>query len=126
MSQPIKVKAHSLIDYGFAAVGLGGPLVLGLRGPGRALPLGFAAIQGTLNAFTDQPYAVKRLVPFKLHGLGEAVAVPALAVASLATGALSEPRSRAFLGGMLAALGTVYALTDWDAKPPRRFTLRRR
>lgn len=123
--QPIKVKAHSLIDYGFTALNVVGPLALGLRGPARAIPLGFAATQGGLNALTDQPYAAKRVVPFKLHGKSELLAVPLLAAAVLGSGAFRQ--SPPFFGGLLAALGTVYTLTDWDAKPPRgRFTPWRR
>ena len=119
--QPIKVKAHSLIDYGFTAANVLGPLALGLKGPARAIPLGFAATQGGLNAVTQQPYAAKQIVPFKLHGKAEKVAVPLLAAAVFGSGAFKQ--SPAFFGGVLGSLVCVYALTDWDAKPPRgRFT----
>ena len=117
--QPIKVKGHSLIDYGFAAVNVVGPLALGLMGPARAIPLAFAATQGGLNALTDQPYAAKRVIPFKLHGKSEKYAVPALGAAVVATGAFKQ--SPPFFAGVLTALGVVYTLTDWDAKPPRRW-----
>lgn len=78
MPQPIKVEAHSLIDYGFAAVSLSAPFVLGLRGAARAIPVAWGLGQGTLNALTDQPYALRRVVSFKGHGRAEAVALPAL------------------------------------------------
>lgn len=115
MEQPIKVTGHSLIDYGFFAVATVGPTALGLEGPARLIPLAFGATQGTLNALTDQPYAVKRLVPFKLHGRLESLAVPGLAVAVVASGALDQRRAKPFFGALLGALATVYTLTDWDA-----------
>lgn len=119
MRQPIKVEGHSLIDYGFFAGAVGLPLLLGLDGPARQIPLAFAATQGTLNALTDQPYAARRLVPFRWHGRAESVAVPGLAVAVVASGALAQPKARPFFAGLLAALAVVYTLTDWDAEPGR-------
>jgi hypothetical protein len=117
MKRPIGVEAHSLIDYAFLAATVGAPLALGLRGPARAVPLAFGATQGMLNALTDQPYAVRRVVPFKVHGRSEAVAVPGLAVAAVETGALGQPRARPYFAALLGLLGTVFVLTDWDATP---------
>lgn len=118
MHQPIKVPGHSLIDYGFFAVATLGPTLLGLRGPARLLPLAFGATQGTLNALTDQPYAVKRVVPFKLHGRAESLAVPGFALAVATSGALAQPRAKPFLGALIGALAVVYTLTDWKATAP--------
>jgi hypothetical protein len=119
MRQPIGVEAHSLIDYGFAAVSLGLPPLLGLRGAARAIQMAWGAGQGALNALTDQPYALRRAVPFRRHGQAEAVALPAL----VATVALLRPfgqrRATPFLGGLLTALVTNYALTDYAATPAR-------
>lgn len=49
--------------------------------------MAWGAGQGTLNALTDQPYALRRVVSFKRHGQAEAVALPAL----VATVALMRP-----------------------------------
>ena len=119
MTPPIKVRAHSLIDYGFFACAAGGPVLLGLRGRARAIPLAFAATQGALNALTDQPYAVRRLVPFALHGRSESVAVPGLAAGILLAGAHRQPRAAPFFAALVGSLVIVYRLTDWDATPPR-------
>ncbi len=83
MRQPIEVEAHSVIDYGFAAASLAVPLALGFSGVSRAIPMVWGIAQGTLNALTDQPYALRRLVPFERHEQLEAVALPALAVSVL-------------------------------------------
>ncbi len=119
MRQPIKVQAHSLVDYAFAAASLGLPLALGFTGTARAIPMAWGAGQGRLNALTDQPYALRRAVSFKRHGQAEAVALPAL----VATVALLRPfgarGAKPFFGGLLTALVTNYALTDYEAKPTR-------
>jgi len=115
MQQPIKVRGHSLIDYGFLAAAAAAPLLLGLKGAARTLPLAFGTTQGALNAATDQPYAARRVVPFKLHGRAESLAVPAYALTIAASGALQQPRAKAFFAAHLVTLGAVYALTDWDA-----------
>lgn len=115
MKQPIKIRGHSLIDYAFLGATVAAPVALGLTGPARAVPVAFGATQGLLNATTDQPYAIKRVVSFKNHGRVESLAVPALAIAAATTGALRQPRAKAYFAGLLGALGAVYALTDWDA-----------
>jgi uncharacterized protein len=115
---PITVKGHSLIDYGLTGVALGGPPLLGLKGAARWIPIGWGLTQGALNALTDQPYAIRRLVSFRNHGRIETVGVPALAGTILATGAYRDRTAAAYFAGMLAALGLVYALTDWDATAP--------
>lgn len=117
MRQPIDVEKHSLADYAFLGLTVGAPLALGLRGAARSLPLMFGATQGVLNALTDQRYAVKRLIPFNWHGRAESVAVPGLALAALTTGALDEPRAKAYFAALLGTLAIVYTLTDWDAEP---------
>jgi hypothetical protein len=116
MQHPIKRRAHGAIDYGLTALNLAGPLALGLKGPARVLPMALAAAQGGLTALTDQPLAVKRLVAFPTHGAVDAATLPLAAVAAWRTGALAEPRSRIFFGGLFTALGAVFALTDWKAK----------
>ena len=118
MRQPIKVEGHSLIDYAFFPAATVVPVLLGLDGRARALPIAFGMTQGALNALTDQPYAAKHLVPFKWHGRLESVAVPAFAVAVLASGVLEQPRAKAYFGAMIGALAIVYTLTDWDATAP--------
>lgn len=115
--RPISPALHGLIDYGFGVLNTAGPAALGLTGSARAVPAVAAAAQGTLNALTAQPYAAARIVPFHLHGRLESIGVPALLVATIATGAWKQPRAPLFFGGLFLALGVVYALTDWNAWP---------
>lgn len=115
--KPISPGLHGLIDYGFGVVSLGVPALLGLSGPARVVPAAWAVAQGTLNAFTDQPYAVARVIPFATHGRAESFGLPALAAATVASDALRQPNARLFFAGLFAALVTNYFLTDYKAAP---------
>ncbi len=119
MRQPIKVEAHSLMDYGFAAVSTIAPLTLGLQGRARNIALAWGAGQGALNGLTDQPYALRRVVSFKDHGRAEAVALPALFATVTLARPFEQRRAKVFLSALLAALVTNYALTDYDAHSRR-------
>ncbi|MDQ3657937.1 MAG: hypothetical protein M3457_23035 [Chloroflexota bacterium] len=115
----ISPERHGLIDYGFGIVGVGLPALLKLPGPARTLPTTWALAQGSLNALTDQRYAVRRIIPFSLHGQAETLGLPAFFLATVASGALEQRKSRLFFAGLFAALLTNYVLTDYDATPER-------
>lgn len=115
--KPVSPGLHGLIDYGFGIVNLSVPALLGLSGPARVIPAVWALAQGTLNAFTDQPYAVARLIPFATHGRAESFGLPALAATTVASGALKQPKARLFFAGLFAALATNYVMTDYTATP---------
>jgi hypothetical protein len=77
---------------------------------------GFAAAQAGVNALSNQPLAVKPLIPWHVHRSIDAAAVPAQIAVPLLTGVAREPRARALWIGALVALVAVFALTDWDAR----------
>jgi hypothetical protein len=115
--QPIKTTAHGAIDYGFAAINLTAPSLLGLSGPAAAIPRSFALMQGGVNAVTRQPLALRPLISLRTHGWIEAATIPSLGALAVATGALGTTRGKAYFGAMGAALAIVYALTDWNDPP---------
>jgi hypothetical protein len=115
MAKPISPSAHGAIDYGFLALMTTVPPLLGLTGSARLLPRLFGGAQGALNAVTDHPLAVRRLVPFAVHGRVEKWGGPAFVALPLISGALRQPRARAFFGGTLLLLLANYNLTDWEA-----------
>jgi len=115
--KPISPGLHGHIDYGFGVVSLGVPALLGLSGPARILPAVWAVDQGTLNPFTDQPYAVDRVIPFATQGRAKSFRLPALAAATVVSGALRQLKARLFFAGLFAALLTNYFLTDYNATP---------
>ena len=114
-SKPIKPRAHGVIDYGFLAMNLAAPSLLGLKGAAKKLCYLFGGVQGGLNAMTDQPLALKRLVPFRTHGTVELLSGPAFVALPWLTGALRDPRARNYFLVLGAILATVYNLTDWNA-----------
>ena len=76
MNKPIGPKLHRALDYGFRAIMASVPRMLGLDRRARALFTAFGVAQGSLNALTNQPLAVKHLVPFQTHGLIEKCSLP--------------------------------------------------
>jgi hypothetical protein len=118
-AKPISPKLHGAIDYGFLGLNLAAPSLLGLKGPARMLPYLIGGVQGGLNAVTDQPYAARRAVPFPVHGAIEKWSAPAYVLLPVVTGALKQPRARAYFGGLLGVLATVWPLTDWNRSPRR-------
>lgn len=93
--------------------------LLGLKGPARALSYLFGGAQGGLNALTDQPLALKCLVPFHTHGTVELLGGPAFVLLPWLTGALKDPKARRYFLALGAVLVTVYNLTDWGAVPEK-------
>ena len=56
------------------------------------------------------------MVPFRLHGTIERDSLPLLAGVPLLAGLWRKKRARTYWILSTAALVTVYALTDWDAR----------
>jgi hypothetical protein len=108
---------HGAIDYGLLALNLAGPTLLDQKGSARGLSYLFGAVQGGLNAFTDQPLALSRLVPFRTHGTMELSSMPLFLALPWLTGATKNPTARNYFLALGALLFTVYNLTDWDAAP---------
>jgi len=117
MNRPINPALHGAVDYGFLVTQLVVPQVLGLNGRARLLFGAFGVIQGTLNAITDQPLAIRRIVPFKVHGQIEKASGPVYVLAPLILGLAKEPRARAYWLAFGAVLVANFNLTDWTARP---------
>jgi len=115
MRKPITPRRHGLIDYGFLVIALVGPSLLGLSGTARVLFAVLGLVQGTLNAFTDHPLALKRIVPFRVHGRLELGGVPVYFLLPILVGAVDETRALVFYLVAGALLLAVFLLTDWKA-----------
>lgn len=112
--KPISPRTHGLIDYSSVALMLAAPSLLGLKGPARTLSYAFAGTYLVVSALTDMPLGLKRALPFPTHGLIELASAPALVALPALTGAMSDPKARAYFIGLLGTVGTVYSLTDWQ------------
>ena len=120
MREPLSPRKHAIADYGLLAVNLTAPSLIGATRATRTLFAAFGLVQGALNALTDQPLALGRLVPFRLHGRIEKLSGPALVALPLLAGVHRDPRGRAYWAAAGAALVTVYNLTDWNAQDTDR------
>ena len=118
-AQPIGPRAHGAIDYGFFALQALAPRLFSLRGPAKTLAYAFAGSQGLLNALTDHPLALKRWVPFRVHGQIETPLLPALLVLPWATGAFRQRNARRFFGAFFTLALANYLLTDYRANEPK-------
>ncbi|WP_045687041.1 hypothetical protein [Hymenobacter sp. AT01-02] len=114
-TQPIGPKAHGAIDYGFVTLQALAPHLFGLKGSAKTLCYAFAGAQGLLNAFTDQPFALKRLVSFRVHGQLETPFVPSLLLLPWATGALRQRKARRYFVSFFVVALANYLLTDYKA-----------
>jgi hypothetical protein len=116
MRRPITPAVHGALDYGYGAALLVLPRLLGLDRRARTLAAAFGLVDGALGAVTDQPLAVRRLVPFPLHGLIELAATPVVLLLAFLTGAARDRRARTFFLAAGATVGVVFSLTDWNAQ----------
>ncbi len=113
--KPISPNVHGAIDYSSVGLMLLAPSLLGLKGRARTLSYFFGATYAVVSALTDYKLALKRLIPFRAHGLVEISSAPLLVALPLVLGAFKQKSARNFFLGMAATVVTVYSLTDWDA-----------
>ena len=111
--KPFGAKAHYTVDYGFVAILLSAPTLFNLKGAARVLCYLFGGAAGLLTALTNQPFAWKRVVPFRVHGQVDTPFVPTLLVLPWATGVLKERNARRFFFSFTAVVLTNYLLTDY-------------
>lgn len=114
-NKPIGPKAHGAIDYGFVTLQALAPSLFGLKGPSRMLCYAFAGTQGVINALTDHPLGLKRVITFRVHGQLETPFVPALLVLPWVTGALKQRNARRYFLSFFGITVANYFLTDYKA-----------
>lgn len=113
--KPISPTAHGAIDYSSVGLMLLAPKMLGLKGSAKTLSHLFGLTYLVVSALTDYKLAIKRLIPFRAHGLIEISSAPLLVVVPLLFGAWKQKKGRNFFLILAATVATVYSLTDWDA-----------
>ena len=116
--KPIDPTTHGAIDYAFAAAHALAPTVLGLTGSARALCYGYAAAILGINALTDHPLGVARVIPFLKHGELETPLVPSIALLPIVTGAARQRNAALYFAAYFALAATNYLLTDYTAYEP--------
>ena len=119
MDKPLSPTAHSALDYGVGAILLTVPHALGLSRRARVFFGAFGALATVVNALTDTPLSVRRVIPFRTHRLIDLATDPLYVAVPLLSGIAREPRARTLWLASTALLAGNVALTDWDAPTDR-------
>lgn len=114
MKRPISPTAHGVMDYATVAATAAVPRLLHFSPRATRTADVLAGGYGMLSGMTDYPLGVRRVVPFRGHGIAEALVGVALPVLPWALGFADDKRARNFLLGLTAMTFLVAALTDWS------------
>ena len=114
MRKPFGAKAHCFIDYGFAALQIALPKVLGLnkKATERSQMLGISVL--AYSVLTKSSVALKHAIPFKVHKWLDVASLATLALTTLAPDVRKDKKALAFHLGLLALGATAVTLTDWN------------
>lgn len=114
--KPINAENHALIDYVFTGVQFVGPLALGLSDEAsktyQALGTGFLAV----NALTDTPLGVKRMIPFENHEKADIGFLAGLSILTFSKPIREDKKALCFHLGMLTMAAANYFLTDYRSR----------
>ncbi|WP_034385405.1 hypothetical protein [Deinococcus sp. YIM 77859] len=112
--KPILPRVHGLIDYAACALMVAAPHLLDLHPGARRISYALAGSYLGVSALTDYPPALRRLLPFPVHGKIELSTLPVLL---LAAALQKETRERAYFLALAGTVAGIYSLTDWQADP---------
>lgn len=115
MDKPISPTAHSALDYALGATLLTAPHLLGLSRRARVFFGVFGALATAVNALTDTPLSVRRVIPFRTHRLIDLATDPVYLTVPVLSGIVRERRAAGLWLATTAVLAGQVALTDWDA-----------
>jgi hypothetical protein len=124
MRKPISPRVHGILDYATVATVAAAPRMLDFPEEAERLCYALAGGYLGLSLFTDYPLSARRTIPFKGHGITEAVIGAALPTLPWALGFSQHRAARNFCFGLSALTAVVAALTDWST--PDRGRRRRR
>jgi hypothetical protein len=114
MNKPIDAKLHGILDYGFAAVNLAGPALLNLPKHTKNIYAGVACALTGVNAMTDTPVGLKRVMSFKDHQKADLSLLGGLALLAFSKPIRTHKPSLYFHLGVFAATITQFLLTDFN------------
>lgn len=113
MRKPITPRRHGVVDYSTVLLTAAAPSLFGFSRPAARVCYALAGGYLGLSMLTDYPLAVKRLIPFPVHGAIEGALGAALPALPKLLGFSNDHAARRFLMGLAALTGTVASLTDW-------------
>lgn len=114
--KPIKPVHHGIIDYGFAAIQIAGPSLLGLNKKTRILHqlLGLKILG--LNALTDTPAGIKPVVSFRKHQKADLALLGSMTALTAIKHISKKRKSLIFHLAVVGMAAAHYLLTDYKAK----------
>jgi hypothetical protein len=113
--EPVKPRTHGVVDYVFSGIQLAAPMLIRMN-PKAANT--FRAIGSSfllLNALTDTPYGVKRVVSFKDHQRADGIFLAGLSLLPFLKFIGTNKKTLFFTLGFLGTALTHYMLTDYKA-----------
>lgn len=113
-TKPISPQAHGLIDYALVAALGSLPVALDLPKEVKKLYVLEALVLLGYVAISDHPAAVKRIIPFRVHGKIAPFNVAAFAPQTFSKAFRQNSRARIFNIIFIALSGLTVLLTDWE------------
>jgi len=116
IAKPISPKAHSLIDYALVGSLFTLPALLGLNKTVKRVYAAEALTLLVYVALTDQPAAVKPLIPFTTHGKIDPFNIGQFALQSFLNPFKKDKKALLFNLAFTAVAGVTVLLTDWHGR----------
>jgi hypothetical protein len=116
MKKLLDRQGHALSDYGFTLVQWLVPEISGMNKNAVYLYRVLGTNLAVYNALTDQPLAVKRVIPYQTHDVIDVGNVALLALLTLHKDIRSDKRALRFHLGLVGLAAVNILITDWKAK----------
>jgi hypothetical protein len=114
MKKPITPTIHGILDYALAGVQMIVPAALGFNKKVVRTYLDLGAGFFGVNALSNTPVGIKRMISMKDHQRADAAFLTTLTLLTFTKTMEKDKRALAFHFGMLALSLAHYALTDYD------------
>jgi hypothetical protein len=119
MRKPISPFAHGVLDYATTMTVAAAPRLMHFPKSAAIACYALAGGYAGLSMLTDYPLSVKRTVPFKVHGVSEAIIGAMLPALPWALGFAKHTLARNFFLGLTAMTAATALLTDWNRTSER-------
>ena len=103
-----------MLDYAAVAAFLNAPMVFGFQGTPAAIVYWLAGIHLLMTGFTDFPYGLFKMIPFRVHGVIDLLAGIFLLVCPWLFGFSTDSAARNFFLAMGILILIIAALTDFS------------
>ena len=113
-TKPISPQVHSLIDHALVSSLLTLPSVLGFSSDVKKIYTAEALVLLVYVALTDQPVAVKPIIPFPTHGKIDPFNIGQFALQTFLKPFQKDRSARLFNIGFTVLAGLTVLLTDWN------------